>query len=164
MRILAHTLIIFATAFLLHLLIWRIKLPKIRQTKILLEIFYVVLFSAFFIFSLLQTFNLTNYLHIFLSYTALVLAYIVTYSAVEVDSPSLVMINYIAKKDQEGLPKEEFDRLMTDDLLILPRLRDLLSEGLVSLDQNKYKLTSKGRRIIKIFLFYRYLLALGKGG
>lgn len=164
MAILFSTLIIFSLAFLLHFLIWRINLPKKRQTNILLKIFYSVLVFSFFILRLLGLNNLRDYLHIFLFYTSLVLAYIVTYSAVEVDSPSLLLVNSIAKRGKNGLEERDLEQLMTDSLLVIPRIKDLLNEELVFLDQGNYKLTSKGRAVAKIFLFYRFLLGAGKGG
>ncbi|MCZ7644144.1 MAG: hypothetical protein M5U26_02505 [Planctomycetota bacterium] len=91
-------------------------------------------------------------------------AYIITYSAVEVDSPSLVMIMSVDQAGAEGLPKVDFHRRMNDDVLVRPRLRDMLRDGLAVREDGRYRLTAKGRRSIRVFVLFRRLMRLSKGG
>lgn len=92
------------------------------------------------------------------------LAYITTYSAIEVDSPSLVMIAAIYKAGKNGIAASDFNKMMTNGLLIMPRIRDLLEDKLIYKDAEKYRLSHRGSLIASIFIFYRKLLKSPKGG
>ncbi len=156
----------------MHLIVWKIRLPK-RQTKVMLLMFFGTLIagSAFLwthpAFSLLG-FDApavwTEYARIALLFTAFTLAYMITYSGLEADSPSLVMVLSIARAGPEGLSKDVFYQQMTDDILIKPRVRDLLTDHMAYLDGDTYRLTSKGILLARIFVTYRNILGAGKGG
>ena len=93
------------------------------------------------------------------------MAYITTYSALEVDSPSLVMVMKIAKAGSNGLKKESFEHEMDDGILVVPRIRDLITGGMANLDEGRYRLTPKGVLVSRIFIAYRKLMNRdGKGG
>jgi hypothetical protein len=107
---------------------------------------------------------ISDYLHIFLFFTSFTLAYLITYSALEADSPSLVLIMSIANAGTNGLPKEQFEQLVTDDVLILPRIRDLLRDKMISVEEGRYNLTSKGLVFVRIFIIYRQILKISQKG
>jgi len=92
------------------------------------------------------------------------LAYITTYSGIEVYSPSLKIVIKIKETGSLGLNEEALDRILTDEILVKPRIQDLYKDKMIYLDKNRYKLTSKGVLLTRIFIFYRSLLNLGKGG
>jgi hypothetical protein len=169
MNILCWGLGIFCFAFMLHLVIWKMQLPK-RQTRTLLIVFFgsfMVVMGACLILGVSRNIfpkNPYEYLQIILMYTPLTLAYIITYSALEADSPSLVMIRIIANAGPEGLLKSKFDELMTDDLLVFPRLGDLVRDGMALVEGNTYTITPKGSIFVKLFIFYRKLLKAPLGG
>jgi len=174
MKVLLWGIILFVVAFIFHLIIWKIRLPK-RQIKALLLIFFGIL-----ILGLLNLWSNTlplkglrvavpltmaEYLHIALFFTSLTLAYVVTYTALEVDSPSMVMVINIANAGPEGLDKTAFEKTLTDDILVTPRLRDLVTSEVTYMDGNKYRLTPKGIMLARIFVFYRKLMNnTSKGG
>ena len=121
MGILFWGLALFCSAFLFHLIVWRVHKPK-RQTKILL-----LLFSCTFIvgtlalcgisslaasFSLFPLTNVIEYFHLLLFFTTLTLGYVVTYSAIEADSPSLIMVSIIANEGSGGVDEKKFTRLL----------------------------------------------------
>lgn len=173
MKVLFWGSLAFCLAFLLHFIIWKVHLPK-RQTKIMMMIFCGVLITVVFTLYRAQVFigdlglpilsNLPEYLHVCIYFISLTLAYVVTYSAIEVDSPSLIMIIAIARAGREGFAEKEFEKIMTDDFLIKPRLDDLVIDKMAYLGEAKYRLTKKGLTIARIILFYRKILNLGKGG
>ena len=174
MKILLLGILIFCFAMLLHFLIWKIRVPK-KQTTGLITIFTSVVLiwlianslnSALFIMpSILIINTLADQLHLCFFVISLALAYITTYSAIEVDSPSLRIVSTIAKAGSVGLEKEIFNSVVIkDDLLIKPRVKDLVLDNLIYLDADKYKLTFKGLLVTRIFMFYRKLLRRGKGG
>jgi predicted transcriptional regulator len=58
-----------------------------------------------------------------------------------------------------------FTQRLNDDLLVKPRIEDLLRDKLVCMDGEKYLLTPKGNSFVTIITFYRKLINLPvKGG
>lgn len=173
MRILLLSVCIFSLALCMHLLIWRLRIPK-RQRKVLLRIFLATFFISILGISIFQTWNLvprflriyyfSEVIQVFIFVIAFAFSYIITYSAVEADSPSLAIIKTIAKSGSEGLDKGKLFAILNDDILVKPRLADLLTDGLVSLDNGRYTLTPKGRLSARVFIAYRKLLDLPVGG
>ena len=173
MSVLLYGVPTFFLAFLIHFIIWKIRLPKKNQTIALLKIFFGVFAIAAFVFKqapdavffgISTPQSLSDYLQLFLLYSSLTLAYITSYSAVEVESPSLTVILNIAQVAPEGLSKEKLYLIMTDDFLVKPRIRDLFNDRMVYRDKDKYKLTPKGVFFVNIFISFRKLLNAPKGG
>ena len=174
MIVLSWSATLFLSALLIQIFIWKIRLPC-RQAKTLLVVFcFTFVFGITWILTAHPTLpifgtpapqHIAEYLHITLSYWVFTMAPLITYSAVEVDSPSLIMTMAIQKSGKKGLPIEVFKRSMTDEILVLPRIRDLVHDKIAVLENNTYKLTPKGKTLAKIFNGYRGLLRLrDKGG
>lgn len=160
-------------AFVVHLIIWKIRLPR-KQTQSLLLIFFGVLCVTLALLPNLAELipftglklpvPITTYLHITLFMTSVTLAYITTYSAVEVDSPSLLMVQAIERAGEAGLSIEELRATMNNALLVEPRIRDLIHDGMAQLDGDLYRLTAKGAIMARMFTVQRRLLKAGTGG
>jgi hypothetical protein len=167
MNILTAGSILLGIAFFLHLLIWKIRLPK-KQTKALLLIFFVTLsIGCVFIFYLpgmIAFDSFWQYLHMSIFFVSFTLSYVITYSALEADSPSLVIVDLIHSAGINGLPDDELKSRLTDDVLVHPRIRDLYRDELIFNKYGKIFLTAKGKRLVRIFIFYRWLLNANKGG
>ncbi|MGA9755831.1 MAG: hypothetical protein WBV23_11910 [Desulfobaccales bacterium] len=172
MNILLYGLSLFFLAFGIHLIIWKVHLPH-HQSKALLLIFMGTFFLGVIITPLLPQDGLWGcfvargfyeVVHAFLLVLSLTMAYIITYSALEADSPSLVIIRMIAEAMPGGLAKKDLENRLTDDILIRPRINDLLRDNLVIAQGEKLRLTPQGRSFIKIFVIFRALLKSGKGG
>jgi hypothetical protein len=158
---------------LVHLIWWRISLPR-RQTKALLAIFLTATAASILLLALLTRLapewqgygpdDLWEYLHIAEMVLALGLAYIVTYSALEVDSPSLVIALAIADQGTRGLAAEDLARAMNDERLIRPRVEDLVLDQMAFWQGERLLLTPKGQTMARLFAFYRRLLGKGLGG
>ena len=88
----------------------------------------------------------------------------ITYSALEADSPSLVIITTIANAGSNGLDKKSFDELMNDNVLVKPRIRDLLLNKMVEMDGDRYVLTPKGILFARIFIIYRKIMNVSRKG
>lgn len=161
MKIFVQTLISFTAALVLQFLIWKIRLPK-NHTRAILVIFFCCLMAGV---SFGGPFSPYGRLRFVLLFVSLTLAYVVTYSGTEVDSPSLVMVMRIAKAGRIGLAKDAFYEEMSNDVLVMPRLKDLLAGGLVRRgDGDRYRLTGKGAFVARLFEFYRELLARPRKG
>lgn len=158
-----------SAAFGLHVLLWRICLPR-KHTDTLLFIFFSVLASGIFVIEFFGVLPLGaegsvfDYLRLVLFYISVALAYIISYSALEADSPSLLMTLAIHAAVAQGLEKSKLFHTMTDAVLIRPRLDDLVRDGLAVSEQGKYRLTGKGRSFVRIFISFRTLLGAPKGG
>lgn len=153
----------FVIAFLLHLVIWRLRYPK-NPVKAL-----IFLFSAIILTGLIFMFNFAPagflyYLYIVLIFFSLFFCYLITYSAIEADSPSLVIVMSIFQSGREGLAYEKIKESLGNNLLVDPRLKDLVDAKLVDLAGSIYKINKKGLLFILPIVVYRNLLGLGKGG
>lgn len=163
--------LVFFFFFLLHLAAWQVHLPR-RQTKALLLILFGGLALSLALFLAFPSATLFCFpvpagpelVAVALYVTSFILAYMITYSAVEADSPTLVMIKAVADAGPAGLRRGDFYAAMSDGVLVEPRLRDLLTDRMAVLENGRYVLTGKGRLFSAIFSAHRALLGLGKGG
>lgn len=170
---LAIALGLFSFAFAIHLIVWRSGLPG-RQTRTLLFLFGTVLAGGLFFFSVrpqvldsigLYAIGPWEAAQAAAIYIALMLAYITTYSALEVDSPSLVIVHAVFGAGETGISREEFERTMSAEVLIDPRIKDLIRDGMAKLENGRVVITPKGMRIARIFDVYRRISAIeGEGG
>jgi len=165
-------MLLYATAFCLHLVIWKIYLP-IRQTRAILNIFIGVLFFgciAFVCFPHVTLFGVAaptkvaEYIQIVFLFVSLTMAYIITYSAIEADSPSIVIILKIYEAGISGLHKDVLARELNNSVLILPRIRDLVMDKMATLVDGRYIIKTKGVWMVLIVSFYRRLIGVGMGG
>lgn len=173
MKVLFWGSVIFCFALLSHLVLWKACLPK-RQVKALLQIFSGTLIVGILFlwgvpsftpgFGLFVPLSLPEHLHVCLFFISLSLVYVTTYPGIEADSPSLVMVLNIAGAGPEGLSKEVLYEAMNDDLLIKPRVMDLVNGRLAYMEGDRYRLTARGTWLVRIFIFYRRLLNAPKGG
>ncbi len=164
---------IFTASFFLHLLLWKIRLPG-RQVKTLLGIHFGGLLVALACLAQLPPGNglmgvhrpagAAEFAHVCLLVTALILAYMITYTAVEADSPSLLMVLKIQAAGPNGIGKDAFEAFFTDERLVLPRIKDLLTDKMAELEGGRYRLTPKVKLLAEIFIAYRSILGLGMGG
>jgi hypothetical protein len=164
----------FLFAFLLHLAVWRIRLPE-RQTKTLLLIMFAVLGAGLLFLKVFGPgaavlcgwpvpVTAGDYLHLALLNISLIFSYMITYSALEADSPSLVIALTVAAAGPAGIPEADLSGFVNDDRLVKPRIKDLLLDRMAYLENGKYYLTPKGRIFAVLFITYRSLLGRGKGG
>lgn len=170
---LSISILTVSAALMIHYAVWKIRVPK-RQTRAILLIFFGMLALAVALLSRVAGWfpglglgcppHVASYLHLICFVTAVTLAYMITYSAIEVDSPSLIMALAIMRAGEAGLPESEFYDMMNDTLLVDPRIRDLLRDGLATQEGDCYRLTSKGKRMARLFIMHRRLLGAGMGG
>ncbi len=151
-----------AAAWLVHAAVWQVRIPR-RQTRAILLIFAGTLAVGLYAgVHLLPGFlDCGRAALFFLACTA---AYVVTYSAIEADSPSLAIMLRIARAGAGGIAAHAVVREMSDEVLIIPRIADLVRDGMVCVSDARYLLTPKGRRFVRIFIGWRALLGLPRGG
>lgn len=97
-------------------------------------------------------------------YLTLAVAYMITYSAVQADSPSMSILLMIREAEPHGLTQADLVRRLDDDALIVPRLQDLVIGKLAVRTGDRYVITDSGSRLARIYIGYRRLLKMEKGG
>lgn len=95
---------------------------------------------------------------------ALAAAYVMTYPAIEVESPTLVIIEIIAGRRAQGIEAAELHRRLDAEFLVAPRLQELLNEGLAVLENGCYRPTPKGMKLARLFTAWQRLTRGGLGG
>ena len=159
---------VFAAAFLLHLIWWRIALPR-RQTAALLAVFFGVLVVWLAVSHFLPGHWLTaadrwQAIHVAVFHTACSLAYIVAYSALEHRSPSMTLLVAVADSGTAGCSPEELRGLLAGASPVEVRLDAMVHEGMVVLDGDGYRLAPKGRAWATVLTHWRRLLGMPPGG
>jgi hypothetical protein len=163
MSVLVSGVLLFAIALLLHLAAWRIHYPR-NPIKVIILLFGSVALAGVVFLFFRASYTITQCLHILLLFFSLFTCYLLTYSAIQADSPSLVIVLKISEAGKNGLPQESLKGSLGDHLLIEPRLKELVEAHLVDLDGQIYKINKKGRLFVLPFVIYRNFLGLAKGG
>jgi len=163
MSILLWGIAFFAITFLIHLFIWRFRRPK-NPVRALIFLFSCVISFGLIILYYLWAEDLFGVLYIAIFSCSVFISYLLTYSAIEADSPSLVVVLRIYNAGRSGMSFKDIESHLGDDLLVLPRVKDLVDAGLVDFDGNRYKINKKGTMFLYPFILYRNFLRLGKGG
>jgi hypothetical protein len=155
-------------AFFLQLVLWRLVRPR-RQGSLLVAVFIGTLIAELGILPQLGSsryfvINRATYLDVSTIFIILLLCYLITYSAVSADSPTLVIIDRIHRSGEEGLPRQQIEEELTDAVLVMPRIEDLLKAKLVFMEGKKYCLTPRGKAFVSVFIFQRSILKQKRGG
>lgn len=105
-----------------------------------------------------------DYLNLAVLYAAFCLSYVTTFSAVQADSPTMVMLLRIEAAGDKGLTAEELLAQLDDKVLVLPRVEDLVTGGLARSHDGRYQIQAGGAFMARTHLYYRRLLKMEKGG
>ena len=166
MNIILTAVVLFVISFLAHVIVWRIKKPN-NHTVALLGI-YILFLIVFVVFLKLTTFRIMNdYLDLakFVSiYIMFLMAYVNSYSAIEAESPTFLIILLINQSGKKGMTKGEILGSLNNENLIIPRINDLLLSRAIIKKDTKLFINSPGILLVKLFIGFRKLLNLPKGG
>jgi len=169
MRIAFFAVGLFLAAFLLHWIIWRIKIPR-RQTAALLVIFLAALPVGFAANALVPCLRLagplgvSQCLHIVVFHCTMSLGYIVVYSALEERSPSMTLLTFVADAGPRGCTRLELEQILASANPVENRLEAMLRDHLVVRPDDSYQLTRKGRIWARAFSFWLRLMGSPRGG
>lgn len=161
---------VFLVSLLIHVLVWNLRYPKNRP-QALFVIFLIL--PALIFFALLAAagaeglpfeMTLLDWLAALLLHYSLSSAYILSYPAVEAISPSLA-ITLLVGGSPKGLRQSDLSAMFKNDILLGPRINDLLQTGLAKEESGWLTLTPKARVLIGFFVLFRRFLGLptGKG-
>jgi hypothetical protein len=172
MKIFFWGIVFFSLVFIVHLLIWRIRVPK-KQTQTLLALYACGAAAGGLVIPLLNQIlpkalsvgSFAEILTIFVFYGSIALGYIAFYSLLESDSPTLTLIRGLTEAKSQGMTIEELYEMMSKKQFVRSRLEQLLKDGWVIRSGNTYCATQAGKGFLSIFNFQRRLFKLkSKGG
>ena len=169
MRITSLAFGLFLAAFLLHWIVWRIRIPR-RQSAALLVILLGTLpvgLAAVILVPALQGFGPIGFwevLHVSTFHVAMSLAYIVAYSAIEGQSPSMALLVHVADARGRGCTREELQAVLRKSDPVATRLDAMLRDGMVEQWDGQCKLTAKGWAWARCLGSCRLFLRMEKGG
>ena len=157
----------FGVLWLIHVMWFRLKPPSLR-VQALLRLFaagFVVLAIGFSSGAGQPFMHRTPLpLTAAVLYVLLSLAYVIVYTAVEVDSPSALIALLVSERGDHGMTYADLRGVLTDETLVLARLHDLVAAGSVSFEGTRYRLEPRGVTIARVFGAYRAILGRGLGG
>ena len=173
MRSLLTALVAFSSTLLVQLLVWRVRRPK-RQYFTLVSLYVGMLPIAaaiIYIVSLrspstarLLPGSIFEYANSAMLYVALTIAFGVTYSAVQADSPTMLILLKLDLAGREGVTEAELLSSLTDDLLVASRLNDLVAGNLINLREGRYVVGPRGVLIARACIGFRRLMRMERGG
>jgi len=157
---------LFWIAFLFHWIIWRFHIPK-NPIGVLLLIFYSILFLGLFVLwyyqigsTLFTKMLLLEYLHISIFFSVMTFSYCLVYQALIDYSPSLFAVVNIFNSGEKGMSQAELGHLITDDLFIKPRVDFLVDEKMAYKCGDRYFLSRKGYKFLRVFISIQKLMDL----
>ena len=148
-------------AFVLHLTLWRWRLPK-NQLKALLVVFAVVWAVA--AFSVLASFVglgslaagwLVDFLYFCLIYWSAAFCYVITYSAMEGDSPTLSLTRHLHRRGEKGVSHEEVEEFFRQRPFVGARVKALVTDNIFMEESGGYRLASGKYLFFRLILGYR---------
>lgn len=164
MRSLAWALTAFAVSFLAQLLIWRVRRPAGHYAAIGAISLATLLTALGGLYMLGGPSTALDYINFTTLYVALILAYVTTYSAVQADSPTMVILLRIEQAGPRGVTREELLMELTNQILVTPRVEDLVASRLATLRDGRYIIGPRGVLMARIHMLFRRLLGMQKGG
>ena len=152
--------LLLGALFAVHLIWWRIALPR-RQRAVLLGLFLIGGLALAPAVALLLgwlgigALSFVQWLNVGLAVVAFALAYVVTYSALEADSPTLSLVRYIAAAGPDGVREEELSEFMASRPFVGARLSALIEEGMVHERDERVHLAEHPYTLFKMVLLHR---------
>lgn len=143
--------------------LWKIRTPK-RQSRALVLIFLACSAAGAWGAARGLDWGAGEVLYFAALQAILTADYLITFSAIEVDSPSLVMAEMLAKSGTAGIARPTWYATLNDQVLVFPRIEDLIRDQHVVREGGSLVLTKKGRGFVSLFIQARRVLKTPKGG
>jgi len=147
---------LLAAALSIHVVLWRVRLPK-SQLKTLLLIFLGVWLLAVSLWGLghLWSVSFLGLLYFSLFYWSAALCYVITYSAMEGDSPTLSLTRHLHRKGIEGISHEEVEEFFRQRPFVGARVKALVTDNIFIEESGGYRLASGKYLFFRLILGYR---------
>jgi len=153
---------VWLSGFVIHLILWRWRLPA-AQLRALLAIFLSVFVAAclLLISGVLsldfgpEGGKLVGFLYFAMSYWAASLCYVITYSAMEGDSPTLSLTRHLHRKGAAGISHEEVEEFFRQRPFVGARVKALVTDNIFMEESSGYRLASGRYLFFRLILVYR---------
>lgn len=152
------TILALFTGFCLHVLWWQIAMPR-NSTLALLNVFAWVLCMALIFMN-----DFAVILPFALLYLGCALVYIIMYSAIEQQSPTLSIVGLIYSAGHHGCDIQALKQQLKPDAQIKQRLNLIADSGMIMQRQGNWVLTFKGQNWARIFSLAAVVFGLERGG
>jgi hypothetical protein len=158
---------LFAGALLVHFVVWRIRVPKQQAATLIVIILTVGILGFLLLFSFgsedvaLSGARLLLGIGVFGSVAAI---YLILFSAIEADSPTLTMINLIQSGGIRGISEDDLRLAMSRYSYVNARIDQLLQDKMVIETAHGLQIQPSGRWLCTFILFYRRLLFRSHAG
>lgn len=90
--------------------------------------------------------------------------YVISYPAMQANSPSLEMTRQLSRAGSAGLAPAELYARLSEPSLVSDRIDDLLGDGLAIEADGRYRCTPKGAALARALAAWKALLGEAKGG
>jgi hypothetical protein len=158
-----NTAALFAGCLAVHVIVWKVRLPK-QQMKALFIIFLAG-FLSWAAFSLAHRAALFAIAYVALYFWSLSFFYIITYSAVEADSPTLSLVHFIGTAGDAGRSPDEINLFMIQRPFLGARLAALARSGLIREEEGRYIISGNESFAFRLILGFRKVYgSIPKGG
>lgn len=136
-------------------------MPK-SQLKALLVIFFVVwalasalLLTGSFDVSVESGQIFVGFLYFCLLYWSAALCYVITYSAMEGDSPTLSLTRYLHRRGEGGVAHEEIEEFFRQRPFVGARVKALVTDNVFVEEEGGYRLSPGSYLFFRVILGYR---------
>jgi hypothetical protein len=169
MRLFLAGLALLILAFAVHVVVWRVHLPR-RSISALLCIFAATPLIAVPIFTAIGPpsgvidASPSDALRVLLFYVSCSLVYICLYSAIEAQSPSLAIVLYVAGRGSAGCSEADIANHIIDGESVNARIDSMKAAKMIVVGDGRCALTSGGRLWADIFEFAGDIFDLPLGG
>lgn len=158
-----NTVALFLASVTVHIIIWKLRLPA-RQMRALVIIFFLG-FLAWLGFSLGRHADALALGYITLYYWSVSFCYIITYSAIEGDSPTLSIMNFIGSGGNQGRSAMEISGFMERRPFMGARLTALERSGLIRQEEGRFVIAGTQSLAFRVILGFRRVYgSVPKGG
>lgn len=166
MVIFGITCITLAVVFVSHVIMWRIRLPE-KPLKLLLYMFLISLAAALLIHFKIENSLIkrglphldgpADYLAVIVLYLPIALAYIIGYTTLQVDSPTLSLIWEMHRCGNKGMSAGDIARFCDERPFVRDRLDALLEQGVVIRRDDRLFAANRLLPMFRVVLSYRSL-------
>jgi hypothetical protein len=146
------------SAFVVHLVVWRFRVPR-RSVRVLLAIFGLAIVTSLALgWTCLPGFGWGESLYLAALCGAIALTYVLVYTAIEYDSPTLAVAHWLAQGCTAGRDVTEVEAFVRSHPFVQSRLRELEQGGFVARRDGTLIIVERNVLALKVGDLYRRLM------
>ena len=156
LNLFVETLFALLFAWTAHFCVWRLRVPR-HQLKALLVI-YLLVWGAMVVGALvygLWSAGVIEFLYFSLLFWTAALCYVITYSAMEGDSPTLSLTRHLHARGDEGISHEEIEEFFRQRPFVGARVKALVTDNVFIEEAAGYRLSPGKYLFFRVILGYR---------